>query len=75
MRKLKKGNFSMKLSRRQFTGLALSTSAAVVVGAAPSFAGSGSRRGSLSGRKGYNVVGTVEVKKSGGKTTVHLADN
>lgn len=49
------------------------TGAALV--AAPSFAGSKTREGSLSGRKGYNVSGTVKVTKEGGKTVVSLADN
>lgn len=64
----------MTLSRRQFTGLALTTTAAALV-ATPTLAGSKARTGSLSGRKGYNVAGTVKVKKAGGKTTVVFEDN
>jgi len=64
----------MTLSRRQFAGLTLAATAAASLGAAPAFAGEG-RKGSLSGRKGYNVTGTVEVKKVGGKTIVALKDD
>lgn len=64
----------MTLSRRQFTGLALTATAATLV-ATPTLAGSKARTGSLSGRKGYNVAGTVKVKKDGGKTTVVFEDN
>lgn len=65
----------MTLSRRQFTGLSLATVAAATVGATASFAGSAERTGSLSGNNGYNVSGTVKVKKDGGKTKVVFADN
>ena len=64
----------MMLSRRQFAGLALTTTAVALV-ATPTLAGSKARTGSLSGRKGYNVAGTVNVKKAGGKTTVVFEDN
>jgi len=64
----------MMLSRRQFAGLALTTTAVALV-ATPTLAGSKARTGSLSGRKGYNVAGTVKVKKAGGKTTVVFEDN
>lgn len=64
----------MMLSRRQFAGLALTTTAIALV-ATPTLAGSKARTGSLSGRKGYNVAGTVNVKKAGGKTTVVFEDN
>lgn len=64
----------MMLSRRQFVGLALTTTAVALV-ATPTLAGSKARTGSLSGRKGYNVAGTVNVKKAGGKTTVVFEDN
>lgn len=60
----------MSLTRRQFTGLSIATAAATALGAAPSFAGSDKRTGSLSGRQGYKVKGTVAVKKQGGKTKV-----
>lgn len=64
----------MMLSRRQFAGLALTTTAIALV-ATPTLAGSKARTGSLSGRKGYNVAGTVKVRKAGGKTTVVFEDN
>lgn len=65
----------MKLSRRQFTGLTLATAAAATMGATPSFAGSEARKGTLSGRQGYNVSGSVKVKKKDGKTKVVLGEN
>jgi len=64
----------MNVTRRQFAGLTMAATAAVSLGTVPAFAGEG-RKGSLSGRKGYNVVGTVEVKKVGGKTIVALKDD
>ena len=64
----------MMLSRRQFTGAALTTAALVSLGAAPGMAGSKTRTGTLSGRKGYKVVGSVSVTKADGKTKVVLAD-
>jgi hypothetical protein len=64
----------MMLSRRQFAGLALTTTAVALV-ATPTLASSKARTGSLSGRKGYNVAGTVKVRKAGGKTTVVFEDN
>ncbi|WP_299723090.1 DM13 domain-containing protein [uncultured Tateyamaria sp.] len=63
----------MSLSRRQFTQLSLAAALATV--AAPSFAGSAERTGSLSGRQGYKVSGTVKVKKVDGKTKVVLGDD
>ena len=63
----------MTLSRRQFAGLTLASAASLVI-AKPSFAGS-ARQGELTGRQGYNVKGTVQVKTDGGQTTVVLADN
>ena len=65
----------MPITRRQFAGGALAAAAAVTLGAAPSLAGSDVRKGSLSGRKGYNVSGSVQVKKVGGKTKVVLGDD
>ncbi len=64
----------MDISRRQFSGLTVATAASVALGSVPSFAGE-ARKGSLSGRQGYKVKGTVKVKKEGGKTKVVLADN
>lgn len=64
----------MSLTRRQFAGLVVGTTAAVATGSLPALAGS-KRKGSLSGRKGYNVKGTVQVKKEGGKTKVVFADD
>ena len=63
----------MNLSRRQFAGLTLASAATLAL-AKPSFAGS-TRQGQLSGRQGYNVKGTVEVKTEGGQTTVVLGSN
>ena len=63
----------MTLSRRRFAGLTLASAASFVI-AKPSFAGS-ARQGELTGRQGYNVKGTVQVKTDGGQTTVVLADN
>ncbi|MEO0780216.1 MAG: DM13 domain-containing protein [Pseudomonadota bacterium] len=63
----------MTLSRRQFAGLTLASAASLVI-AKPSFAGS-ARQGELTGRQGYNVKGSVQVKTDGGQTTVVLADN
>ena len=60
----------MTLTRRQFAGLAMATASAAAIGAAPSFAGGAARTGTLSGRQGYNVTGSVEVKKEGGATKV-----
>ena len=65
----------MALTRRQFAGVTLAATAAVALGVNPALAGSGARTGSLSGRKGYNVSGSVQVKKVGGKTTVVLGDD
>ncbi len=64
----------MTITRRKFTGLALATATATVaMGATPLFAADST--GQLSGRKGYNVSGTVKVKKEGGKTLVVLEDD
>ena len=64
----------MNVTRRQFAGLTLAAAATATLGATPSLAGS-ARKGSLSGRRGYNVSGTVKVKKEGGKTKVVLKDD
>lgn len=63
----------MNISRRAFTGYTLAAVSSLAVGATPALAAS--RKGSLSGRQGYKVSGTVKVKKEGGKTKVVLADN
>lgn len=65
----------MSLTRRQFAGISLATATTVALGATPSFAAGAERKGSLSGRKGYKVSGSVSVKKDGGKTTVVLKDD
>ena len=65
----------MTISRRQFTGLALTAAAAAALGPVPAFAGSKTRKGTLSGRRGYTVTGSVQVVKSGGKTKVVLKDD
>ena len=64
----------MNVTRRQFAGLTLAAAATATLGTAPALAGS-ARKGSLSGRRGYNVSGTVKVKKEGGKTKVVLKDD
>ena len=64
----------MTFTRRTVAGLTLAAGATALV-ATPTFAGSKSRTGSLSGRKGYSVKGTVKVKKEGGKTTVVFEDD
>lgn len=64
----------MSITRRQFAGLAVGATVAAATGTVPALAGS-KRRGTLSGRKGYNVSGSVTVKKEGGKTFVVFADN
>ena len=51
----------MSLTRRHFTGLGLFAAASATLGAAPVFAADKKRTGSLSGRRGYNVKGTVTV--------------
>lgn len=63
----------MNLSRRQFASLTLASAATLAL-AKPSFAGS-TRQGELSGRQGYNVKGTVQVKTDGGQTSVVLGNN
>ncbi len=65
----------MQISRRQFAGLTLAAATTATLGVTPSFAGADGRKGSLSGRKGYKVSGTVEVKKDGGTTKVVLKDD
>jgi len=64
----------MNITRRQFAGLTLGVAATATLGATPSFAAD-SRKGSLSGRQGYKVSGTVEVKKDGGSTKVVFSDD
>ncbi|MEM8797214.1 MAG: hypothetical protein AAGE61_16750, partial [Pseudomonadota bacterium] len=65
----------MNVSRRHFTGLMLAAATTAAFGATPALAGSGARKGTLSGRQGYKVSGGVQVKKADGKTKVVLADN
>lgn len=62
----------MTLTRRNFTQLGLATAAAATLGATPSFAAASKRTGSLSGRQGYKVSGTVSVRREAGKTKVVL---
>ncbi len=64
---------SMNVTRRQFGGLALAAASTVAFGATPALAGA--RKGTFSGRKGYQASGTVKVKKKDGKTKVVLSDN
>lgn len=63
----------MTISRRKFSGLALASATVLSVGAIPAQASD--RTGQLSGRKGYNVSGTVKIKKEGGKTFVELGSD
>ncbi|MEM9276966.1 MAG: DM13 domain-containing protein [Pseudomonadota bacterium] len=66
----------MDITRRQFAGLTLAAASTIALGTTtPSLAGSKARKGTLSGRRGYNVSGTVKVKKADGKTKVVLSDN
>ena len=65
----------MTVTRRQFAGLTLAAAATAAVGATPTFAGDKIRKGTLSGRQGYNVTGTVEVKVVDGKTKVVLGED
>ncbi|MEP2298601.1 MAG: DM13 domain-containing protein [Hyphomicrobiales bacterium] len=64
----------MSLTRRQFAGLTVGAAVAVTTGSVPALAGS-KRTGSLSGRKGYKVKGSVTVKKSGSGTKVILGSD
>lgn len=64
----------MTISRRQFSAITLAAVSSAGLGVMPAFAAE-TRKGSLSGRQGYKVSGTVKVKKDGGKTTVVLADD
>ena len=64
----------MSLSRRQFTSLSVAAGVAAAVGATPALAAD-KRKGSLSGRQGYNVSGSVQVKKVDGKTKVVFGDD
>ena len=65
----------MTISRRQFAGLAAVAAATAAVGPSIAFAASADRTGSLSGRQGYIVSGTVDVKTVDGKTTVSLGED
>lgn len=65
----------MSLTRRQFTSLTLTAVAAATFGAPATFAGAATRTGTLSGRRGYNVSGTVHVQTEGGTAKVHLASD
>ena len=65
----------MTLSRRQFAALALAVPTVATLGTLPAFAGSATRKGTLSGRKGYNASGTISVVKADGQTKVVLGDD
>ena len=65
----------MAISRRKFVGFTLASAAAGSLGATASLAASKTRSGSLSGRRGYNVTGTVQVVKDGGSTQVVFSDD
>lgn len=65
----------MNISRRHLVRSAVLASAYVAIGATASIAETRSRKGSLSGRKGYTVSGSVEVIKSGGASKVVLGEN
>lgn len=64
----------MSISRRQFTGLAISAVAVAATGISPAAAGD-IRKGTFKGLKGYTASGTVKVKKDGSKTFVVLGDD
>ncbi|MEP2470201.1 DM13 domain-containing protein [Roseobacter sp.] len=64
----------MTLSRRQFVGMTLIGTTSAMLGATPLLAAE-KRKGSLSGRQGYKVSGSVQVKKHGDKTVVILGDD
>ena len=51
----------MTIKRRRFMTLGLASTAALALGTPAAFAGDKERTGSLSGRRGYNVKGTVSV--------------
>ena len=65
----------MSISRRNFVGLTLASTAIATLGASTSFAGDKSRTGSLSGRQGYKVSGGVQVVSEGGSTKVVFNDD
>lgn len=65
----------MSLSRRQFSLISLAATATASLGATSALAADGARTGALSGRQGYVVSGTVEVRKVGGETQVVLKDD
>ena len=65
----------MNISRRNFTGLAMAAVTSMALGTAPSLAGTGVRKGKLSGRRGYKVSGSVQVETDNGKTKVILGSN
>ena len=51
----------MTIKRRQFVKLGLASATAVALGTPSAFAGDKERTGSLSGRSGYKVKGTISV--------------
>lgn len=51
----------MTIKRREFVGLGLASAALISIKAPVALAGDKARTGSLSGRQGYNVSGTVSV--------------
>lgn len=65
----------MTLTRRHFAGWTLAAVSAATLGATPTRAASKDRSGSLSGRRGYKVSGSVEVKNVGGATEVVFKDD
>lgn len=71
---ISKKELIMELSRRQFASITLAAATTAAIGATPTLA-AGARKGSLSGRQGYKVSGTVQVKKDGGKTKVVLGSD
>ena len=64
----------MTLSRRQFTGFTMAAAVATLFAATPTLAAE-KRKGSLSGRQGYKVSGSVQIIKGGGGTKVVLGDD
>ncbi|MEM9060375.1 MAG: DM13 domain-containing protein [Pseudomonadota bacterium] len=65
----------MTFTRRQFTRLGVAAVAGAALSSTSAFAGEKARKGALSGRRGYNVTGSVEVKKVDGKTKVVLGED
>ena len=64
----------MNITRRSFGGLSVAV-ATMAIAPGQLLAGPAVRKGTLSGRRGYEVVGSVELIKDGGTTKVVLKDD